>query len=368
MACAALFAMVSSHPKAAGPAAARMPHFEYDHTWPKLPIPNGWIFGSVFGLGVDSRDHVFVMHLASRIVDAEFGAAFAKVPGADCCFAAPPVVEFDARGGVVNAWGGRGEGYTWTEDLHGLFVDHQDNVWIGSVSESHLLKFTHDGRYLMTVGTPGVKGPSSNNPSAFGGPAPFVDASTNELFVADGYRSRRVAVLDATTGAFKRAWGAYGEKPDDSVPWKFNPDGADVTPSRQFQLASDLVVSADGFVYVADRSNNRIQVFKKDGTFVRERFILPKTPPTGTVSGLALSKDRQQEFLYNADPRDHRVWILRRSDLEILGSIGSPGHFAGAMNSPAYVTADSKGNLYVGEAQHGKRVQRFLYKGLRPAR
>jgi len=267
---------------------------------------------------------------------------------------------------VIQTWGGPADGSPWVNQEHGIFVDHRDNVWIGSPQDSQLLKFTRSGKFLMRIGEPGHKEPTSNNPNILGGPAPWVDAKTNELYVADGYRNRRIAVFDADSGVFKRMWGAYGNRPDDGVPWRFNPEGTDQPPSPQFQTVTGVVISNDDLVYVSDRSNNRIQVFRKDGTFLREGFVLPKTP-RGTIDTLAFSADREQRYLYDADPRNMKIWILRRSDLRVLGSFGHGGHQAGGFVSSAYVVTDSKGNLYVGEGQYGKRVQRFVYKGLSPA-
>lgn len=366
-ACAALLAAAVTVPglrPAVEAAGDRIPVFEYDPTWPKQPFPKGWILGNVIGLAVDARDHIWVLHRPASVTEQARGAGFSD-PTADCCFPAPPVLELDQAGRLVQAWGGPGAGYTWVNSEHGLFVDHKDHVWIGSPSDSHLLKFSRDGKYLGQIGEPGHKESTSQNPKVLGGPAPWVDARSNELYVADGYRNRRVAVFDPDTLAFKRHWGAFGNTPDDTVKWTFNPKGTDVQPSPQFQTLTGVAVSHDGLVYAADRSNNRIQVFKPDGTFVREQYILPKTP-RGSVDTLAFSADPRQTYLYNADPRNMKVWILRRSDLAILGSFGHGGSFAGGFTSSAYVVTDSKGNLYVGEGVDGQRVQRFRLKGFRP--
>lgn len=342
-----------------------VPYFEFDPMWPKQPFPNeDWVIGNVIGLAIDSRDHIWVLHRPSSVTEQAQGAAFTQAD-APCCRPAPPVIEFDQEGNLIQAWGGDGESYTWVNSEHGIFVDHKDNVWIGSPNDSHLLKFTRDGNFLMQIGEPGHTEPTSNNPGILGGPAPWVDPQTNELYVADGYRNRRIAVYDADTGEFKRQWGAYGNIPDDDMPWAYNPQGTDQEPSQQFQTVTGVAVSNDGLVYAADRSNNRVQVFERDGTYLQEQFILPRTP-RGTVDTLSFSPDPEQEFLYNADPRNMKVWILRRSNLEILGSFGHGGSFAGGFTSSAYVVTDSKGNLYVGEGVGGQRAQRFLYKGLNP--
>lgn len=350
---------------AAAPKPAQLvPQFEWDPYWPK-PLSGGRILGNVIGVASDTHDHIWVLHRPASITEQERGAGF-NLPDAPCCFPAPPIIEFDQAGNYLQGWGGAAPGTPWVDSEHGLFVDHKDNVWLGSPSDSMLLKFSRTGKFLLQIGEPGHKEGTSTNPKILGGPAPWVDPASNELYVADGYRNRRVIVFDPDSGAYKRMWGAYGHAPDDSVPWKYNPAGTDQPPSQQFQTLTGVAVSKDGLVYAGDRSNNRIQVFKRDGTFVREKFILPKTP-RGTVDTLAFSADPEQQFLYDADPRNMRVWILRRSDLEILGSFGQGGHFGGQFNSSAYVVTDKKGNLYVGEGVDGRRVQRFLYKGLKPA-
>jgi DNA-binding beta-propeller fold protein YncE len=339
-----------------------IPRFEFDPSWPKQPFPNYEILGNVIGLAIDARDHIWVLNRHQTVTEQEQGAAL-TVPGALCCRPARPVVEIDRAGSVIQEWGGPEAGQTWVSMEHGIFVDRDDHVWIGSPQDSFLMKLTRDGRFLMSIGEPGHKEATSSNPKILGGPAPWVDSRTNELYVADGYRNRRVIVFDAATGSFKRMWGAYGKPPDDSVPWKFNPEGTDRTPSSQFQTTTGVIVSQDGLVYVADRSNNRIQVFKTDGTYVREVFIEPKTP-RGTIHQLAFSTDPGQRFVYAADPRDMRIWVLRRRDLQVLSWFGYGGHQAGGFVSPACVAVDRDNNLYVGEGQEGKRVQRFLYKGL----
>jgi sugar lactone lactonase YvrE len=347
----------------AGQAAAdsRVPQFEYDPTWPKQPFPNNWIIGNVIGLDVDAKDHVWVLHRPATVTDQEKGASVGQ-PDAECCRAAPPVLELDAAGSLIQAWG-PAPGTPWVDSEHGISVDHKDNVWIGSPSDSLLLKFTRAGKFQMQIGEKGHKTPTSTDPKILGGPNGVVDPVTNELYVADGYRNRRVIVFDADTGAFKRQWGAYGKPADDSVPWAFKPDGP---PASQFQNVTGVSISRDGLVYVCDRGNSRVQVFKKDGTFIKEQLISPRTP-RGTVDTIAFSPDPEQRYAYVADPRNMKIWILRRSDLQILGSFGRPGHFGGGFTSSAYVAVDSKHNLYVGEGQDGKRVQRFVYKGLGPA-
>ena len=352
-----------------GPArttSAMAPYFEFDPTWPKQPFPNKWIVGNVIGVAVGAKDHVWILHRPSGLTDGEKAASL-NPPAAECCIPAPQVVEFDQKGTLVQAWGGPGDGYTWSPSggEHGLSVDHNGHVWVGNLNDSHVLKFTSAGKFLLQLGRPGAGKTPSSDPAALAGATASVDPKTNEVYVADGYRHRRVIVFDAETGAYKRQWGAYGKAPDDSVPMKYIPDPAAPLPT-QFDLVTCAHVSHDGLVYVCDRNNHRFQVFKTDGTFVAEKVISPRTLG-GTVHDVAFSHDAEQRYLYVPDVRNSKVFILRRSDLEIVGSFGHAGHFPGGFTNGSSVAVDSKGNLYVAEGADGKRVQRFLYKGLRPA-
>ena len=342
------------------------PVFEFDPTWPRQPFPNTWIVGNVIGVAVDAKDHVWILHRPSGLTDGEKAAAL-NPPAAECCIPAPQVIEFDQQGALVQAWGGPGEGYTWPAPggEHGLSVDHQGNVWVGNLNDSHLLKFTSQGRFLLQLGRPGAGKTASTDLTALAGATASVDPTANEVFVADGYRHRRVVVFDATTGAYKRQWGAYGKSPDDALPVKYVPDPAAPLPS-QFDLVTCAHVSHDGLVYVCDRNNHRFQVFKTDGTFVTEKVISPRTLG-GTVHDVAFSHDKEQRFLYVPDVRNSKVFILRRSDLAIVGSFGHAGHFPGGFTNGSSLAVDSKGHIYVAEGADGKRVQRFLYKGLRPS-
>lgn len=346
--------------------ATLVPQFQFDPTWPRQPFPNRWIIGNVIGVAVDPKDHVWILHRPSGLTDGEKAASLTP-PQAECCMPAPPVIEFDQAGALVQAWGGPGDGYTWSPPggEHGLSIDHKGHVWVGNLNDSHLLKFTPQGKFLLQLGRPGAGKTPSSDVTALAGATGSVHPGTDEVFVADGYRHRRVIVFDANTGAYKRHWGAYGKPPDDSAPPKYVPDPAVPLPT-QFDSVTCARVSRDGLVYVCDRTNHRFQVFRTDGTFVAEKVISPRTIQ-GTVHDIAFSHDPEQRFLYVPDVRNSKVMILRRSDLEVVGSFGHAGHFPGGFTNGSSVAVDSKGNLYVGEGADGKRVQRFLYKGLRPA-
>jgi len=342
---------------------ASVPIFEYDPTYPK-PLPENWAIGAIGGLAVDRQDHLYVVQRPGSLASNErFTGADDTPPKADCCIPAPPVLELDQAGTLVHSWGGPGQGYDWPQTEHGIFVDAKDTVWLAGSGEkdAQLLKFTREGKFVGQFGKPGTRGGSADTTN-MGQPANLtIDSATNEVYVADGYRNRRVIVLDADTFAFKRMWGAYGNKPDDTPLGPYNPDAP---PAQQFRLPHNISISRDGFVYVADRPNNRIQVFRKDGTFVKETFISRRTLLQGAASGFALSTDPQQRFLYMIDGANHHVWILERQSLKVLARFGQQGLWGGFLNVPHAIAVDSRNNIYVGENFDARRFQRFLYKGM----
>lgn len=372
---AALVPLAGSQPRPSGRGVDEVPVFVFDPTWPKLPLPNHWIMGNVAGVASDEKDHIWVLQ---RPLSGNLSDDYAQLdpPAGECCRLPPSVIEFDAAGNVIQAFGGpdpknpkgkkHADGYEWPRE-HGLFVDVRGNVWTGSDEEgsSTITKLTHDGTLIRQKGTFG-KGHSNQDTENFGQPAGlFVHAKDNEVYVADGYHNRRVIVMDADTLAFKRMWGAYGNVPMD-IPrsqYRYDPDAP---PSQQFGNPVHCVeISQDDLVYVCDRVNNRIQVFRKNGTFVSEQFVAPRTRGFGAVHDIAFSGDREQRFLYVADGANRKVWMLRRDDLKILGSFGHGGHYAGEFAITHVMASDSKGHLYVGETIGGNRVQKFRFAGTR---
>ncbi len=333
------------------------PSFAFDPSWPQ-PLPDNWTLGNVVGVAVDSRDHIWIVHRPGSLTPQERGAD-ANPPLAECCRPAPPVIEFNQAGDVVQAWGGPGAGYEWPQSEHGIFIDHLDNVWLGGSGQddSQVLKFTRNGRFLLQIGSQG-QGRGSNDTANFGQPAEIhVDPAANEVYIADGYGNRRVAVFDAGSGEYKRHWGAYGNVPTDA-PYTYDPDAP---PSQQFgRPVHCATLAADGRLYVCDRVNNRIQVFETDGTFVDEVVIAPRTLAFGAAFDVDFSPDAEQRFLYNIDGMNQKIWVIERADLSIVDSFGFGGHQAGGFTAAHSLAADSRGNLYVGETLEGKRVQRFL--------
>ncbi len=351
---------------AQGPQA---PSFEVDPFWPQ-PLGNEWILGNVIGVEIDERDHIFIVHRASgegifgrnTEIGLATGVSIASTP-------APPIIEFDPAGNVVNAWGGPVEGapYTWPSSNHGIEIDHHGNIWIGGNGggDSHILKFTRDGKFIEQIGTPGISEPDSNDTTHFSRVAEVsVVPETNEAFVADGYGNRRIAVLDATTNEFKRYWGAYGNKPEDSTKrYRHDPT---TPPHTQFTGPVHCAQpSNDGLLYVCDRSSDRIQVFNQDGTFMFEKLIMPETLSQGSTWDISFSTDADQKYIYLADGQNQRVHILLRETLEVLTRFGGGGRQPGLWFAPHSIATDSKGNIYTTETYEGKRIQKFVYKGVK---
>ncbi len=360
--------------------AVQAPPVQVDPLWPR-PLPNHWIFGSVTGVAVDGRGHVFVAHRGAASLNArtEIGLV-ASPPSAEyCCAPAPQVLEFDPDGTLVNHWGGPGDGYQWPQNPGGIAVDPSGAVWITAAGapaapagrggqagpaavpppqDAHVLKFSREGKFLLQIGRAGTVG-AGDSTTALNRPAGIdVDAVANEVYVADA-GSRRVVVFDATTGAYQRHWGAYGTAPDAAAPAPYDPAAP---AAKQFRTVSCVVVSRDRRVYVCDRDSNRIQVFRTDGTYVSEAVISKDTLGSGSVWDVALSADAGQQQVYVANGQEQTVHVLRRDTLAEVGRIGSGGRWPGHFYAVGSVAVDARGHLFTGEALEGKRVQRFAIK------
>ena len=353
-------AAISVKKEISGVGMDDVPTFRVDPSWPR-EMPNQWILGAVTAVFVDSRDHIWVTHLPETLT-LEETAAVQEPPIGTCCVPAPVVIEFDVEGEVLQGWGDPAtqDVSEFPRNAHGLFVDHNDFVWVGTYRHHRVMKFTRDGELVMTIGQYDVNG-GSNNVDLLGGPAGiWVDPKSNEVFIADGYRNRRVIVYDGETGTYLRHWGAYGELPDDEYEYDYDENDLEAKLPRQFSTVHGLIGSNDGLIYVADRRGNRFQAFEQDGTFVAEKLIAPLTLGSGSCFVIALSPDPQQRWLHLADGTNHLVWTLRRSDLEVVGQFGRGGRQVGQFLRPHGMGIDSKGNLYVGEASTGRRIQRFM--------
>ncbi|MDA1184437.1 MAG: hypothetical protein O2930_07315 [Acidobacteria bacterium] len=342
-----------------GPAPAdalAAPMFEVDATWPT--IPNDWQFGQVASVAVDAEDHVWVLQRPGTLGPEEQERA------------APPVLEFDQGGTLVQAWGGPGEGYQWPTSEHGVYVDPKGYVWIGGNGESdhQILKFTRTGEFVMQIGRAGQSQGNGDTGNLNRPADAFVHADTNELFVADGYGNRRVIVFDADTGSFKRMWGAFGNVPSDEAPDPALPD-EDPEGAPQFvQPVHAARVSHDGLVYVSDRGGKRVQVFTLDGTYVTQEFIgrecvAPECGNGTTAASTAFSTDPAQQFLYVGNRSQAKVMVFDRRTLTLLDSFGQWGSAPGDFGTLHHMAADSSGNLFVTEvtplAPQNRRVQKF---------
>ena len=358
--------------------ARQAPVFQVDPTWPALP--NNWILGTVTSVTVGPDQHVWIVHRPRTVPEAKRAQA------------APAVLEYDAAGKFVKAWGGDGKGYDWPSAEHGISADYKGNLWFtgsgpsgggpGATQDNMILKFSRDGKFLLQVG--GRNQPGGNKDTKNFERATDIDVykKTNEALISDGYGNRRVIVLDADTGAFKRMWGAFGRPPDDDPPAPARPAAAGggaaaggaapaaaaappSTPEGSPRFANPvhgIKVSNDGLVYVCDRTNRRIQVFGIDGKYVNQVFI--NRSEAVSAAGLGFSADPQQTYLYVADYGNSHVVVVNRKTLEVLYQFGkrsaAPGDFQGIHN----LATDSKGNLYTAEVAPGNRAQRFVLKGI----
>ena len=342
--------------------APQAPVFEVDPSWPT--IPNNWVLGEVTSISVDRKDHVWVLHVPQSIPEAQRANA------------APPVLEFDAAGKLLASWGGPREGAVWPGREHGIFVDDNDFVWIGGragwprattpgVSDDMILKFTTAGKFVMQIGHSGQSKGNLDTENVHQATDVFVDTRAKEVYAADGYGNKRVIVFDSETGRFKRMWGAFGNPP----PATFAPNPAGPQPQTtadgppEFGLPHAIKVSPDGVVYVADRINNRIQMFTTAGKFLRQVRVTNEGSAVVPVpAGFAFSPDRKQQFLYVVDSGPMRVVIFDRQTMTQIGVIGMRGKNTGEFDIVHHMAADSKGNLYTGEIVNNRRAQRFVLK------
>jgi DNA-binding beta-propeller fold protein YncE len=365
-------------------AGVQAPMFEVDPMWPK-PMPNHWVIGMAIGVSVDAQDNVWIIHRGGSL-EAKEKYGDTTPPGADCCMTAPPVLEYDKAGNLIGHWGGPGEGYDWPTSNHGITVDYKGNVWIGGngagprqavpagtesetagvsrYADNQILKFTKDGKFLMQIGHPYKSKGSNDTENLKGAAKMFIDPKTNELYVADGYGNRRVIVFDADTGKYKRHWGAYGHKPDDTDLGKYDPDAPIAQQFRNPVHCAQL--ADDNLLYVCDRVNDRIQVFKPDGTFVKEQIIEKRTLGDGSVWDIAFSHDPGQKFIYLSDGANEKIHILLRDTLQEVAFFGDGGRQPGQFYAVHSIATDSNGNIYTTETYRGQRLQKFVYKGMGP--
>jgi DNA-binding beta-propeller fold protein YncE len=355
----ALAVLGGTHGLSQSPSAG-VPRFRVDPNWPE--IPNNWQLGPVASVSVDDRDHVWVLQRPGTLGVEEHGRA------------APPLLEFDAAGTFVQAWGGPGEGYEWPSSEHGVYVDHKGYVWIGGNGDrdNQILKFTKAGEFVMQIGRAGQSTGNADTRNLNRPADAFVHAPTNELVVADGYGNRRVIVFDADTGRFKRMWGAFGNVPSDAAP---NPAPADDNGRGAAQFVQPVHaarVSNDGLVYVSDRGGKRVQVFTLGGDYVHQVFIgrecqVPECGNGTTAASTAFSTDPAQRFLFVGNRSQAKVMVFERETLQFVDAFGRWGSAPGEFGTLHHMGSDSKGNLYVTEVTplkpENRRIQKFVLLG-----
>ncbi len=401
-ACAALVAGMAASPLLFNRGAAQaqnqtmaagdtmVPWFEPDPYWPK-PLPNHWVLAMTIGLDIDKNDNVWIVHRPQTLEQKE---SYAARKEADCCIAAPDVLEFDPAGKLIRHWGRdqvKGNGHDWPSSNHGISVGPDGNIWlggnggyqprpaagsaaqfadtpaappplyagggVGQYHDSFILKFTPDGKYLAQIGKAnGSKGSLDTDNVRGVAQIRFVG---NEMILADGYGNKRVSVWDATTLKFKRMWGAYGKKPDDKPIPHY-----DVNSPQFGNPMHCAQPSNDGLIYACDRTNNRIQVFKMDGTYLRQHILKPETRGDGSAWEIAFSKDPEQKFAYVSDGANENIHVLDRKTMKELYWFGGGGRQPGQFYAVHSVVTNSKGDIFTTETYRGQRVQKFTYKGM----
>src|SRR5215467_319017 len=358
--CAAVALWLGAHVWAE--SKPRVPEFKVDPAWPS--IPNNWVLGEVTSISVDRKDNIWVLHVPQSIPEAQRANA------------APPVLEFDTSGKLLASWGGPTAGPEWLGREHGIFVDANDFVWIGGRagwprsttpgnSDDMIMKFTKAGKLVMQIGHRGQSTGNLDTENVHQATDVFVDTQAKEVFVADGYGNKRVIVFDSETGKFKRMWGAFGNPP----PATFAPNAPVPQPQTtpdgppEFGLPHAIKVSRDGIVYVADRINNRIQLFTREGKFLKQvRATNEGSTVVPVPAGFAFSPDRSQQFLYVVDSGPMRVVIFDRKTMTQIGVVGMKGKGPGEFDIVHHMAADSKGNLYTAEIVTNRRAQKFVLK------
>jgi len=347
-------ALTATTTMAQTPAQAQtrsLPTFTVDPSWPK--VPPQWKLGDVSSMTTDAQGNIWVLHRPRTLKDPDFAKA------------APPVIVFDQAGNYVKSWGGDGQGYDWPQREHGIYIDPKGFVWLGGnncpsnglarlkpVADDAILKFTQDGKFVMQIGHSNQSKGNADTANVHRAADVQVYPPTNELFVADGYGNHRVIVFDADTGAFKRMWGAFGNKPQDDDHCEivrhtnFDPPGP-----QNLSVVHSIRVAHDGMVYVADRENRRVQLFSNDGKFIKQHLNGAST----FANSVALSPDQDQQFLYVGAGK--QIAILDRKSLDRVGTVDMPGMIGGHL-----ITTDAKGNIYV--AGTGQGLQRLVYKGM----
>ena len=301
------------------------------HGWPVLP--EGEVLGSVAGVAVDSHGDVFVFHRADRRWPASNQLDLTPI-------ARPTIDVFDARTGVLRRRLGGGI----FAMPHGLTIDGHDNVWLTDVALQQVYELSPDGRLLMTLGDRGVAG---NDSAHFDRPTAVAVARDGSFYVSDGYRNTRVMKF-AADGRFLFQWGTKGSGPG------------------QFDLPHDVALDDSGRVYVADRSNRRVQVFDAAGHYLSEwsgaTFGRPYAIALGPAGTAFVVDGGDQPH----EPPDRSALVVARVDGTPLARVGRYGNYDGQFQMAHSVAVDGEGAVYVGDID-GARVQKFVARPSPPA-
>jgi hypothetical protein len=383
--------------QAQGAADPMVPKFEADPFWPK-PYPNHWVIGNVIGLDVDPKDNVWIVHRPGTLENQESRLTRNE---SICCTAAPDVLAFNPAGNVIHAWGRDDAAKTvpshdWPTSNHGVSVAPDGTIWIGANGpgepgpapgsaaqfarrpaaagpadesagggvakwhDSFLLHFTVDGKFISEIGhANGSKG--SLDTENVRGVAQIRFLPDGTLVAADGYGGHRVSEWDPKTLKNVRIWGAYGKPPSDTPIPHYDVD------SPQFGNPVHCAQpSVDQILYVCDRTNNRVQLFKFDGTYIKQFTVLPNTKGEGAAWEIAFSKDPQQKYMYMSDGANELIHVYDRQSMKELYTFGGGGRMPGLFYAVHSIVTDSKGNIFTTETYRGQRVQKFIYKGLVP--
>jgi hypothetical protein len=387
------------------------PRYKFDPDWPK-PLPNKWKIGGITGLAVDPKDDtVWAYDRPNDLTNIELEA---EIGIADCCTLPPSMIHFDKQGNVIGSFVAP-QGHGMDVDSKGFAYLGQDTVRKYDVKTGKLVgevprtperepgvPNVPDSVPMHTPGRGGAgpvagflpppaaaeggrgggRGGRGNvdpaaqaariaafrmkypptTPMIVGGLEEIrIDEANHELYAADNYLGGRIMIFDLDTLQFKRGFGAYGHKLSEI---STDPKDRDYTPGgpepKEFKGHLTFNFANDGRVYAADRNANRIQVFKKDGTFEKEFVLAPKTGVGGSTGGVGFSPDKAQKFLYISDLTNNHIWFLNREDGKVMGTLGQMGENGGEFFGLHMIAVDSKGVIYTGEVFAGERVQRFL--------
>ncbi len=269
--------------------------------WVKLP--EGWNLGETSGVDVDKNDNVWVFNRGAH-----------------------PVVQLDRDGNFIREWK-----EVPIKSSHGIRVDPTGDIWTVDVMGHAVLKFTPNGRLLMAITQP-RNGPGTNETKdGFNQPTGVAFAKDGSFFVSDGYVNSRVVHFDKN-GAWLGQWGTKG------------------TGDGEFNLVHDVQIDKAGRVYVADRSNSRVQVFDQKGNFI--------TKWTNVGQPWGLYYVERENAIYMCDGLNNRV-VKLNTEGQILGTFGSHGKAPGQLDFAHNIAVDSTGAIYVAEIKNW-RVSKFV--------